>query len=117
MTVILVDRHKAKDVENEEKAKWLRSILEQINVPLDNWPAIPSMDNLRKMRVLLKSLSIDIIDDSDEGLDVYWNDKLIAEWKRPRYVLRENKKERDPQFRFYFEMHLKCRDVFNKEEK
>jgi hypothetical protein len=116
MVVILVDRHEAREVEHEEKVKWLRTVLENVGVPMEDWPDAPSMENLRKMRKLLQSVDIDILDDSNDGIEVYNGDKLIAEWRRPYYVLREDLTQRNERHRFYLEMHLKCRTVFEEEK-
>jgi hypothetical protein len=117
MTVILVDRQEARKVEHEEKTKWIYSILEKIGVPLEGlWPEEPSMENLRKMRVRLRKFGIDMIDDAADGVLIYANDDLIAEWKQPWYKLVEDTKERDIQYRFYYEMHLQNRSVFDGQE-
>lgn len=112
MTVILVNRHEAREIEHEEKVRWLRSILEQIGVPLDDWPETPSMENLRDMRSLLKKLEIDVINDSDDGLLIYFNNKLVAQWIRPTYKMIEDPNEKDQRYRFYYEMHLNYNSVF-----
>ena len=113
MTVLLVNRHEAREIEYEEKVRWLRSILEQIGVPLDDWPENPSMENLRDMRSLLKQLEIDVINDSDDGLLIYFSNKLVAQWIRPTYKMIEDPKEKDHRYRFYYEMHLNHNCVFD----
>ncbi|HUU89536.1 MAG TPA: hypothetical protein VMX17_17520 [Candidatus Glassbacteria bacterium] len=113
MTVILVNRHEVREIEHEEKVRWLRSILEQIGVPLDNWPENPSMENLRNMRTLLRKLEIDVINDSDDGLLIYFNNELVAQWVRPTYKMIEDSKEKDQRYRFYYEMHLNYSSVFD----
>jgi len=113
MTVLLVNRHEAREIEYEEKVKWLRSILEQIGVPLDDWPESPSMENLRDMRSLLRHWEIDVINDSDDGLLIYFNNDLVAQWIRPTYKMIEDPKEKDHRYRFYYEMHLNYKDILN----
>ena len=117
MTVILVDRHEAREVEHEEKVKWIHSILERMDLPIDEWwPEDPSMENLRKMRKPLRKVGIDIIDDASDGVLIYLNDDLIAEWRQPWYKIVEDPKERDVRYRFYYEMHLRSRCVFEEEQ-
>jgi len=108
MVVILVDRHEAREVEHQEKAKWIRSVLEKMAIPLDEWPESPSMDNLRKMRVLLHQVGIDIIDDNNDGIEIYWQDELKAVWRKPFYKLVTDPKERNTRYKFYYELHLRC---------
>ena len=111
MTVILVNRHDAAQVEQEEKVKWALGILSFIGVPVEDWPNEPSMENLRKVRGALKKLEIDI--DSNSGLKIYHQNNLLAEWLRPTYILREDSKELDVKYRYYLEMHLNCKSVFD----
>lgn len=102
--------------ELKEKSKWVRAILEKIGLSTSDWPEFLPMEDIRRIRSELKELSIDIIDDSDNGIEIYFEEQLIAEWRRPRYVLRENPRERDPKYRYYLEMHLNCRDVYSENE-
>ena len=114
--IILVSHQNFKTVENEEKVKWLRSILSKMSIPLDNWPENPSMNDLRKMRKLLLSQGVQIIDDNNEGLLIYVGNDLVAEWRKPNYVLKKDINERDPRYRTYLEMHLKRRPVIEETE-
>ena len=118
MTTILVNRHEATQIENEEKVNWAIDILQTMGIPVEDFPKEPTMDNLRKIRGILKKLEIDLIDDSDAGLKIYFKGDLIAEWFRPTYVLREDPKEISPQYKYYLEMTLNHRNIFdeNKQE-
>ena len=105
--VVLVDRQRAKAVEYEEKAKWIYSILEKMKLPVkDIWPKEATMENFRKMRTVLRKFNVDLIDDADDGVIIYSNNELVAEWKRPRYKLVEDPTQKDVRYRFYYEMHL-----------
>ena len=105
------------DTEAREKANWVKSILTSIGLPTDDWSEQLSMDDLRRIRQELKSLDIDILDDTNFGIEIYYQGEPIAEWRRPSFVLRENPRERDPKERYYLEMHLNCRSVFDEQEK
>jgi hypothetical protein len=111
MTTILINRQDASKIEGEEKVNWAINVLKTMGVPVDDFPKEPTMNNLRKIRGLLKKLEIDLIDDSDAGLKIYLKGKPIAEWLRPTYVLKENLREVDPKYRYYLEMTLNHRSV------
>ena len=106
MTVILVNQQDALEVENEEKINWALSLLETMGLPVNEWAIEPTMENLRKIRNVLKSKDIDVIDDTSGGLEIYFQNKLIGEWRKPRYVLREDSKEKSIHYRYYLEMHI-----------
>lgn len=106
MTVILVNQEDASNLANEEKVKWALRVLETIGLPVEEWQIEPTMDNLRMIRRQLKERSIDVIDDTDGGLEIYYNNTLIGEWRKPTYVLREDPKEKSIHYRYYLEMHI-----------
>jgi len=115
--IITLKRDEQMDMESKEKSKWVREVLGKIGLPVESWAENLSMDDLRKLRVELKTLEIEILDDSNSGIKIYYREDLIAEWFKPNYVLRESPRKigRDPKDRYYLEMHLNCRDVFNEE--
>jgi len=112
--VIIVKRSEEKEVEQREKSRWIRDILKKMGIPgIEDWGDNLTMNDLRRIRKELKMLSVDIIDDSDNGIDIYWNMELIAEWKRPTYILRVDPNEIDQKYKYYLEMHLNTNDAFN----
>lgn len=115
--VLIVKRNEEKQVELREKSQWIRDILIKMGIPgVEEWAEDLTMDDLRRIRGELKELDVDILDDTNNGIDIYWNNNLIAEWKRPAYVLRSNPNELDPKYKFYLEMHLNTRDAFDTAE-
>jgi len=106
MTVILVNQQDALEVENEEKVKWALEVLETMGLPVEEWTGEPTMDKLRKIRSTLKEKDIDVIDDTSGGLEIYYKGTLIGEWRKPRYVLREDPNEINMYYRYYLEMHI-----------
>lgn len=114
--IILVNHHEAAQIEHEEKTIWLRGIFEKIGIPLGFWPENPTMKDLRKMRGVLLAEKIEIIDDNNSGLEVYFDGDLIAEWRKPFYKLKRDPNIIDPRYRVYLEMHLRRRSVFDKSD-
>ena len=113
---ILVNRNEARDVENTTRGEWVISVLEALGVPVDDWPKEPSYEDLRKMRNTLKALDVDIIDDRENGIEIYFQNNLIAEWRRPFFKLMKDPNERDPKYQRYLEMTLNCKVYFGNEE-
>lgn len=106
--VVILDRSQQREIENEEKSKWILSVLQRLGIPTEGWKitgADQMMPTLRKIRNDLQKFDLQILDNSNCGIDIYFKDSLIAAWKKPTYILKENKKERDPKFRYYLEMH------------
>lgn len=117
MTIIMIKRDEQVDRELKEKSKWVREILGKIGLPVEEWSEELSMDDIRRIRTELKNLDLDILDDCDNGLEIYYQGNLIAEWRRPRYVLIENPRERDPRHRYSLQMHINSRSVFDEQSK
>ena len=103
------------DRELQEKSKWVRDILSKIGLPVEEWSETLSMDDIRRIRAELKQLDLDIIDDSNAGLEIYFQGDLIASWLKPTYVLVQNPRERDPKNRYNLQMHINCKSVFDEE--
>jgi len=116
---IYLDREDAKKVENEESNIFVRSILEKIGVPLkDIWPEIElNVKQKVLLRDLLIKLDIEIINNFDREYEIYCGDNLLAKWSKPKFILREDKKARNPNKRFYYEMVINTWSVFDQEEK
>lgn len=106
MTVILVNQQDASKVENEEKVKWTFDVLETMGLPVEEWKGEATMDKLRKIRSILKQKDIDVIDDSSGGIEIYYSGTLIGEWRKPKYVLREDPNEINMYYKYYLEMHI-----------
>lgn len=115
---VYLDREDAKAIEEEERNLFLRGVLEQIGVPLDDiWPDILlTVEQKRNLRVLLDKLEVEIVDNGDRGYEIYHQDTLLAKWYKPKFILREDKKPRNRNKRLYFEMVIRTESVFDTEE-
>ena len=117
---IYIDREDCKSVEAEERNLFLRGILEELGVPEDTlsevWPELELTTEYKlKLRTLLHKLDIDVVDDGSRGLKVFHGDTLLAEWFKPRFILREDKGARTLAGKLYYEMVVKTWKVFNQE--
>lgn len=116
---IYIDKEDASKVEQEERNIFLRSILEEIGVPLEDvWPDIElTVERKIKLRNLLGKLDIEIVDDGDRGYQIWHEKNKLAEWFKPRFILRQDIEAKTFSKRFYYEMVIKTWSIYDKEEK
>lgn len=115
---IYIDREDHKSIEEEERNLFLRGVLEEVGVPVDDiWPELElTVEQKVEMRDLLTKLDIDIIADNDRGYKIYHEDSLLAEWFKPRFILREDKGAKVFSSKLYYEMVIKTWSIFEQEE-
>lgn len=105
--ILLNYNEDTKKVEEEEKTRFLRDILEQIGVPIEEFWAdelLLSIEQRKKLRQILVSYNIQVVDDRDGGLFIYVDNEKIAEWRKPIYKLKQNLQEIDPKKKVFIEM-------------
>lgn len=114
---IYLDREDSKVVEEEERNSFIKSILSEVGVPLEEvWPDISlSTEQKIKLRNLLAKLEIEIIDDMDRGYQIFHQDTKLGEWFKPRFILREDLGARTLAKKLYFEMLIKTWSIFDQE--
>ena len=125
-TILLSYNENTKQVEAEEQARFLRSFLEQcfesvpdvINQIREIWNSdgVLSASQKVKMRGVLTTYGIQVIDDHDGHLQIYLDDKLVGEWFKCTYKLKKDLREIDPRKRLYLEMAVNCWTIFEKQE-
>ncbi len=114
-TLLLNSNENTRKVEDEEKSRFMRSILEIMGVPIDEfW--IPdqslSVEDKIKLRSILSTYNIQVIDDLDGSLQMYVDGQLIAEWKKCEYKLRRDLSQLDPTKQLYLEMQVNFWSIF-----
>lgn len=115
--VIYIDREDAKQVEEEELNIFIKGVLEELGLPLDEiWPDIyiNTVNDKLKFRELLVKSEIDIINDGDRGCKIYFQNKLFAEWFKPRFILKTDHKALTNKKKLFYEMHIKTLSIFEK---
>lgn len=118
-TILLNYDDNTQKVEDEEKTRFLKSLLEQMGVPIDDfWTTDSSLsvNQKIKLRGILATYAIQVIDDLDGLLQIYVEGEKIAEWQKPSYKLKRDLKEIDPKKQLYLEMSIDCWSVFDEEE-
>lgn len=104
------------EVEEEEKLKFLRAILEMLEVDLNFWKE----DSLNKeskleLREKLAQLSI-MIENSPRGeMKIYHELKPIAIWYKPYYLFKKDNSQTEYSKRIWIEMSCSFDSIFNDE--
>jgi hypothetical protein len=104
-----------KQVEEEEKDRFLRTLLEQIGVPIaDFWNSDDplSIEQKIKLRKILVTYNIQVVDDLDGEMQIYVEDDLIGEWRKSTYKLKRDLRQLDPRKQLYLEMEVDCWTLF-----
>ncbi len=124
-TILLNYDEDTRKVEEEEKARFLKGILEQCfdNTEVANqirtiWDVdgpLPAIQKV-KLRGVLATYGLQVIDDLDGHLQIYLENELIAEWFKCTYKLRRDLRVMDPRKRIYIEMEVNCWSVFDEKE-
>jgi hypothetical protein len=109
--VLILQRSEQQEVELREKTNFINEILLRIGFyeSENDIKAVLNMQDLRLLKSLLNKCNIDILDDCNNGIKIYLENKLVAEWLKPRYILRSDNKILDPKKRFYLEMYQNTR--------
>jgi hypothetical protein len=115
---VYIDREDCKLIEDEERNLFVRGILKEIGVPVEDiWIDISlTVDQKIKLRQLLGKLEIEIIDDGDRGYQIYHQDTKLAEWFKPKFILREDKGARTLNKKLYFEMVISTWSAYDQKE-
>lgn len=114
---IFLDREDTHQIEDEERNIFVKSILEELGVPLDEvWPDISlTVEQKIKLRNLLAKLDIEIIDDGDRGCQIWHSETKLGEWFKPRFILRKDEGARTLAKQLYYEMVIKTWSVFDQQ--
>jgi hypothetical protein len=124
-TILLNYNEDTHQVEEEEKARFLKGILEQCFDNTDvatqiqtiwNTDGLLSAPQKVKLRGILATYSMQVIDDLDGHLRIYLENELIAEWLKCTYKLKRDLRVMDPRKRVYLEMEVNCWSVFDDKE-
>ncbi len=118
-TILLNNNYReAKQVEEEEKARYLRGILELMGVPISEiWPSenLLNVEQRIKLRSILATYAVQVIDDLDGHMQIYVEGDKVAEWFKCTYKLKRDLREIDPRKRFYLEMEVNTWSLFEEE--
>ncbi len=106
-------------VEDEERHRFLYSLLEQIGLPVNEfWQGEInlSIDQKIKLRNILATYGIQVIEDIDGHMQVYAENELVGEWNKCNYKLKKDLRQLDPKKRLYLEMYIDYWSIFEEQE-
>lgn len=114
-TILLNYDTSTKQVEEEEQTRFLFNILEQMNVPFEDiWNGQDSLSVHQKIKLrnLLNVYNIKAINDFDGNLKIFFEEELVAEWKKCTYKIKKDVQALDPRKQLYLEMQVECWSLF-----
>jgi hypothetical protein len=117
-TILLNYNENVHHVEEEEKTRFLRNILEQMGLPIQEFWADDSLLNIEqkiKLRNLMTTYSIQVIDDRDGHLAILVEGELVGEWHKCTYKLRRDPGQLDRRKQLYLEMEVNCWSLFEEQ--
>lgn len=125
-TILLNYNENTRQVEEEEKARFLKGILELCfegspdvaEKVREIWTVdgpLPASQKV-KLRTILATYNLQVVDNLDGHMKVYLENELIAEWLKCTYKLKRDLKVVDPKQRIFLEMEVNCWSVFDPSE-
>lgn len=106
-TLLLDRKEDTKKIQDQEQSRFIKSIIETFEFPIDFDPNTSlTLDKKIELRKSLAAHKIDIIDDMDGGLKVFFEKEVIAQWHKPSFKLKEDRNQLDPKNRLYLEMTI-----------
>lgn len=124
-TILLNFTENTHQIEEEEKSRFLRGLLDQMfeNTELANkiqeiWNTDQPLNaiNKIKLRNILSTYNLQVIDNLDGSLKVYLDNEMVAEWYKCSYKLKKDLMVKDPKKRVFLEMEVKYWTVFEETE-
>lgn len=118
---IYADREDAKQVEEEEKNKFVWSVLEGIGIPIEEaWPdpLVLTLEQKIELRKFLGKYSISVVDIGDGSLEIFVDDDIVARWYKPKYILKKDLTAKYASNKLYFEIIIHYEDfeeIYKKE--
>ena len=122
-TILLNYGENTHQVEEEMKSVFLKGFLEQC---FENSPDVATQFSTIwsgdaplpppqkvKLRGLLATYGIHVIDDHDGHLQIYLDNELVGEWFKCTYKLNKDLRVTDPRYRIYLEMEVNCWSAFD----
>lgn len=119
-TLLLNYDENIKIVEEEEKNRFLYSLLDQMGIPVsDFWTSGTnlSIEQRIKLRNILSTYNIEVIDDLDGNMQIYVEDELVGEWHKCSYKLKKDLRQINPKKRIYLEMCINYWSIFEEQER
>ena len=121
-TILLNHTENTRQVEDEEKTRFLKGVLDQMGVPIQEfWTSdMPlTVDQRIKLRGILGTYGIQVIDDLDGHMQIWVSSEgeqqKVADWFKCTYKLKRDLRALDPRKQLYLEMEVNCWSLFDED--
>lgn len=113
-TILLDKGANTRDIETEEQTRFVMSVIEALEIPFE-WNSNEPLSTLDKIRLrkILGQYNVSIVDDMAGNVKIYLERDKIAEFHKPRYLLREDMGQTDHRKRLFIEMKYTCESIFD----
>lgn len=116
-TILLNKNEKTREIEAQEQARFIKSVLEALEVPIEWNPEEPlTIEKKIELRKAFATYNINIISDNDGGLKILANNERIGEWYKCGYKLKNDPKQEDRSKKLYLEMTVNFWTIFENNE-
>jgi hypothetical protein len=114
---ILANIEDARSIAEEECHAFVKNTLQNIGLPVEEvWPDISlTVEQKIALRNMLSKFDVEIVDDRDKGIKIYHERTLLAEWFKPRFVMRADPAAVNPSKKTYYEIVLKTWSMYEDE--
>ncbi|MAE87668.1 MAG: hypothetical protein CMB80_33350 [Flammeovirgaceae bacterium] len=117
----LASRDNYRKVEEEWQYEFIYHVLSTIGIPeeiLEGCFPEEGIDSFTvhhkiELRHYMKKFDVTIVDDRDGGIKIFVEQDIIAEWKKCKFVLKEDPKTVDPSQRLYMEIKADVWTIFD----
>ena len=118
---VLVNREDFCKVEEELQHEFVYNVLSSCGIPQEELNEIFPLESfsLKHKIALRKRMAIEnisIIDDRDGGIKIFFDETLIAEWKKAFFSLKENKKALYKKDKLFLEMKAEYWTIFDEDQ-
>ena len=121
----LASRDNYREVEKEWQYEFIYYVLSNIGIPENILNVCFPEDGLNALTVQHKielrhhmnKFDVTIVDDLDGGIKIFVERDLIAEWKKCKFILKEDHKEINPSKRLYMEIRADIWTIFEEGDK
>lgn len=114
-TILLSSDENTRKIEDEEKAQFVMNVISSMGIPTEdilNDNSELSIENKIKLRNLLATYNVNVIDSSDGELQIYVDNEIVAHWKKPTYILKRDLSAHDPKKKLFLEMKINFWSIF-----
>lgn len=112
---VLSGRDQLREVILDEKRNFIAAILEELGINVDT-PDLTDTIGLRGLREELVKFDVYISFNGDDSVEMYFQNDLIALWKKPYYILEKDLSQVDPRKKTYFKVFFNATSIFEEND-